>query len=116
MEDFMHRYRVPIDAYLSLFKSAGHSFVSFYHDPHTTDVIFGRRRRMMSLAQTISQISATTFKLVESVVNSDKGWSFIMKDRLNIIEGQMSMRATRAVMGQLRPAKVFNLADEGPWT
>ncbi|GBP76786.1 hypothetical protein EVAR_36634_1 [Eumeta japonica] len=31
-----------------------------YHEPHSTDVVFGRRRRRMFLTQTVSQISATS--------------------------------------------------------
>ncbi|GBP30893.1 hypothetical protein EVAR_28531_1 [Eumeta japonica] len=65
--------------------------VSLYHELHSTDVVFGRRRRRTSLAKTVGQISATTFELVKPVMNGDKGWSFIVKDQ------------------QQRPVKIFSL-------
>ncbi|GBP39964.1 hypothetical protein EVAR_39192_1 [Eumeta japonica] len=47
------------------------------------DVVFGRRHRRMFLTQVVSQISATTFELLKTVINSDKGCSFIMIGQLN---------------------------------
>ncbi|GBP56513.1 hypothetical protein EVAR_42706_1 [Eumeta japonica] len=37
--------------------------MNFYHEPHSIDVVFGRRRRRTSLTQIVRQISATTFKV-----------------------------------------------------
>ncbi|GBP45104.1 hypothetical protein EVAR_33209_1 [Eumeta japonica] len=48
-------------------------------EPHSTDIVFGRRRTRTSLAQIVSQISAITFEIVKSVINSAKRWSFIIK-------------------------------------
>ncbi|GBP84628.1 hypothetical protein EVAR_65553_1 [Eumeta japonica] len=56
----------------------GHSFVSLYRESHSTDVLFGRRRRKNSLTEIVSQISVITFELVKPVINSSNGWSFIM--------------------------------------
>ncbi|GBP64275.1 hypothetical protein EVAR_45323_1 [Eumeta japonica] len=42
-------------------------------------VVLGRRRRRTSLAQIVRQISATIFELLKPVINSGKGWSFIVK-------------------------------------
>ncbi|GBP29950.1 hypothetical protein EVAR_18430_1 [Eumeta japonica] len=50
-----------------------------------TDEVFGRRRRRTSLMQIVSQINATTFELVEPVINSDKRWSFIVRGQPNAI-------------------------------
>ncbi|GBP21929.1 hypothetical protein EVAR_7142_1 [Eumeta japonica] len=41
---------------------ASHSFVSLYHETHSTDVAFGRRCRRTFLTQIVSQISATMFE------------------------------------------------------
>ncbi|GBP14960.1 hypothetical protein EVAR_6612_1 [Eumeta japonica] len=57
----------------------GDSFVSLYHEPHSTDV-FSRRRRRTTLTQIVSQISGTTFELVKPVINSGTRWSFIMEN------------------------------------
>ncbi|GBP34300.1 hypothetical protein EVAR_13439_1 [Eumeta japonica] len=48
---------------------------SLCHEPHSTNVVFGRRRRRTSLTETVSKIGATTFELVKPVVNSDKDGS-----------------------------------------
>ncbi|GBP28507.1 hypothetical protein EVAR_22970_1 [Eumeta japonica] len=57
-----------------------HSFASLYHEPHGTDVVFGRRRRRTSHTQIVSQIRVTTFEFVKPVTNSGKKWRFFMKD------------------------------------
>ncbi|GBP20310.1 hypothetical protein EVAR_10571_1 [Eumeta japonica] len=54
-------------------------FVSFYHGPHSANIIFDRRHRRTSLTLIISQSDATTFELVKPIINSGEGWSFIMK-------------------------------------
>ncbi|GBP35275.1 Zinc finger BED domain-containing protein 5 [Eumeta japonica] len=43
------------------------------HEPHSTNLVFGRHRRRTPLTQIVSQISATTFELVKPVINSGKG-------------------------------------------
>ncbi|GBP92519.1 hypothetical protein EVAR_73780_1 [Eumeta japonica] len=61
---------------ISRHQLTGRSFLGFgqimslYHEPHCTDAVFGLRHRRTSLAQIISQISATTLKLVEPVINN----------------------------------------------
>ncbi|GBP56740.1 hypothetical protein EVAR_36994_1 [Eumeta japonica] len=55
MKDFMHLTHTDAKACPNLL--VGHSFVSLYHEPHSTDVVFGRRRRRTSLTQIISQIN-----------------------------------------------------------
>ncbi|GBP57393.1 hypothetical protein EVAR_51240_1 [Eumeta japonica] len=83
----------------------GHSFVSIYHEPHITDVVFGRCCRRKSLTQIISQISATTYEFI----NSGKGWSFIIK-------GQPKARAVDLVHfpGISRAGCGFNLEEPSP--
>ncbi|GBP87628.1 hypothetical protein EVAR_99952_1 [Eumeta japonica] len=44
-----------------------------YHEAHSTDVVFGHGHKGSSLAQIVSQISATTLELVKPVINSGKG-------------------------------------------
>ncbi|GBP32360.1 hypothetical protein EVAR_25615_1 [Eumeta japonica] len=53
----------------------------FWHLVSSTDVVFVRRRRRMSLRQIHNKISVTMFGLVKPVINNGKGWSFIMKDQ-----------------------------------
>ncbi|GBP38324.1 hypothetical protein EVAR_36276_1 [Eumeta japonica] len=55
------------------------SFVSLYHEPHSTDVLFGCRRRRTYFTQIVGEISAITFEVSKPVINSDNGGSFIMK-------------------------------------
>ncbi|GBP82834.1 hypothetical protein EVAR_34497_1 [Eumeta japonica] len=42
-------------------------------------------KKRTSFAQIVSQISATTFKIVKPVVNSGEGWSFVMKGQLKSV-------------------------------
>ncbi|GBP09868.1 hypothetical protein EVAR_92422_1 [Eumeta japonica] len=56
---------------------------SLYYEPHSTEVVFGRRRRRTFFTQIIGQISGITFELVKSIVSSVKGWTFIMKGQSN---------------------------------
>ncbi|GBP12191.1 hypothetical protein EVAR_6371_1 [Eumeta japonica] len=51
---------------------------SLYQEPHSTGVGFDRCRRRTSLAQIVSQISTTTCELIKLVINSGRGWGFIM--------------------------------------
>ncbi|GBP09360.1 hypothetical protein EVAR_5786_1 [Eumeta japonica] len=44
-----------------------------YHEQYSTDVVFGRRCRRMSLTQIVCQISVTRFELVKPVTNNGKG-------------------------------------------
>ncbi|GBP39258.1 hypothetical protein EVAR_22664_1 [Eumeta japonica] len=61
-------YAFDSHRYLSVSKVASRSlFVSLYHEPHSANAVFGRRRRRTSLAQIISKIIATAFKLVKPV-------------------------------------------------
>ncbi|GBP88416.1 hypothetical protein EVAR_56893_1 [Eumeta japonica] len=50
-------------------RRASHSFVSFYHEPHSTDIAFCHHRRRESFTQINNQISATMFDLVKLVIN-----------------------------------------------
>ncbi|GBP40073.1 hypothetical protein EVAR_33646_1 [Eumeta japonica] len=40
-----------------------------YHEPHSADAVFGPRQRRTSLMQIFSQISASTFELIEPVLS-----------------------------------------------
>ncbi|GBP16974.1 hypothetical protein EVAR_101989_1 [Eumeta japonica] len=90
----------------------GHSFVSLYHEPLSTDVVFGRRRKRTSLSQIVSQISATTFELVNSVINSGKGWSFI-QDQLKFYAARCRGLPPPTRWGKLTPPPI---ADGGART
>ncbi|GBP46430.1 hypothetical protein EVAR_95130_1 [Eumeta japonica] len=70
----------------------GHSFVSFYHEPHTIDVV-GHRHRRTSVTQIVSQISATSFKLIKPVI--DSGIKNIKKNPA--VYAMMSMALIRAL-------------------
>ncbi|GBP30078.1 hypothetical protein EVAR_14596_1 [Eumeta japonica] len=50
--------------------SLSHCSRSLYHERHSTDVVFGRRRRRTTTL-IFSQISATTFGFVEQGINSE---------------------------------------------
>ncbi|GBP52194.1 hypothetical protein EVAR_87579_1 [Eumeta japonica] len=56
------------------------AFKPHYHESHSTDVVFGYRRRRTSLTQIVSQINLATFRLVKPVTNSSAGWTFNKKD------------------------------------
>ncbi|GBP76189.1 hypothetical protein EVAR_54945_1 [Eumeta japonica] len=49
------------------------------NEPRSTDVVFGRCRKRMSLTWIVSQVDATMFELVEPVINDSKGCSLIIK-------------------------------------
>ncbi|GBP43164.1 hypothetical protein EVAR_26839_1 [Eumeta japonica] len=55
------RYTGPQSA-CNISHSLGHSLVSLYHELHSTDAVFSHRLKMMTLAQIVGQISATTFE------------------------------------------------------
>ncbi|GBP33814.1 hypothetical protein EVAR_25415_1 [Eumeta japonica] len=76
--NLLHHFAAPIN--MTEFLSFG-QIISLCQEPHSTDVLVGRRHRRTTLTQivNVNYISATTFELVEPVMNSGKGWSFIMK-------------------------------------
>ncbi|GBP40422.1 hypothetical protein EVAR_25274_1 [Eumeta japonica] len=49
------------------------NLLSVNHEPQSTDVAFDRRRRRTYLTQIVSQINATAFEIMKSVINSGKG-------------------------------------------
>ncbi|GBO98566.1 RNA-binding protein 7 [Eumeta japonica] len=64
----------------------GHSFISLCHESHSTRVVFQLSSVVAVEAppthRPVSQVSATMFELVQPVINSDKGRSFIIKGRI----------------------------------
>ncbi|GBP41621.1 hypothetical protein EVAR_34054_1 [Eumeta japonica] len=68
MKDF--EYLTHADFQACLFLLVEHSFVSVYHKPHSTDVVFHRHSRWTSFTQIVSQINTTTFELVKPVIEA----------------------------------------------
>ncbi|GBP49646.1 hypothetical protein EVAR_37428_1 [Eumeta japonica] len=85
--------------------------VSLYHELHSTDVS-GRRDRRTSLTQIIREVSVTRYELVKSVINSGKGWGFIMKGQPNIQVSNGMRRGIAARRG--RPVEAHLSAGRRP--
>ncbi|GBP32496.1 hypothetical protein EVAR_24660_1 [Eumeta japonica] len=63
VKNFVHLTHT--DRCLSLSKFAGRSlFVSLYHEPHSTDVVFGHRRKRTSLTQIVIKTLPSSYQKV----------------------------------------------------
>ncbi|GBP03093.1 hypothetical protein EVAR_2573_1 [Eumeta japonica] len=51
----------------------GHSFLSLYYEPHSTDILFDHHPKRTFFTQIVSHTSVTKFELVKPVINSDEG-------------------------------------------
>ncbi|GBP42018.1 hypothetical protein EVAR_95017_1 [Eumeta japonica] len=88
------------------------AFDSPYHEPRSTDIVFGRPRRRTSFTQIVSQINVTTYELVKPITNS----VLKMKCRLKIGEvrfGHAQFRVPYLSVIICIPKSMFQMGGDG---